>query len=549
VVEITKSNYREAEILEVVFRNGWGYMRSLLIGVTTDVEPEVPPPEVLRNILIELGPVFVKLGQLLSTRPDLLPPTYIQALSQLQADVPAVDGAQMEQVIRDNLPLPVDQAFRTINYQALAAGSIGQTHRATLISGQEVALKVKRPGIDALVENDINLILRVATLMANTQFGQRYDILGTAEEFTRALAAELDFTTEASYTDQLRRNLAQSRWFDPKKLLIPSIFWELTTPKIMVMEWLPGKPLLQAQLTGQGFKGDLVQERQAITQLLFRCFFQQFFLNGFFHADPHPGNIFYLEDGRVALLDCGMMGSLDPKTRTVLTEMILAIVSADAQRCTQLALQIAEPTEAVDLVQVEVEVRRLLQRYGNTNLSKLNTAEAFNELLQTVSRNNLRWPGNIGLFAKSVANLEGAARQFNPAVNIVEEVKPLMTDIFQEQLLGDNIPQLLLRTGLEFRNLSLESPRQFAFLLNRLSTETLRFNITVEGLDTLRRSIEAASNRRTFGTVVSALIIGAAILSTAEQRTPYLQLLSEGFFIVASLIGLWLLVSIIRSGR
>ena len=549
MVEITKSNYREAEILEVVFRNGWGYMRSLLIGVTTDVEPEVPPPEVLRNILIELGPVFVKLGQLLSTRPDLLPPTYIQALSQLQADVPAVDGAQMEQVIRDNLPLPVDQAFRTINYQALAAGSIGQTHRATLISGQEVALKVKRPGIDALVENDINLILRVATLMANTQFGQRYDILGTAEEFTRALAAELDFTTEASYTDQLRRNLAQSRWFDPKKLLIPSIFWELTTPKIMVMEWLPGKPLLQAQLTGQGFKGDLVQERQAITQLLFRCFFQQFFLNGFFHADPHPGNIFYLEDGRVALLDCGMMGSLDPKTRTVLTEMILAIVSADAQRCTQLALQIAEPTEAVDLVQVEVEVRRLLQRYGNTNLSKLNTAEAFNELLQTVSRNNLRWPGNIGLFAKSVANLEGAARQFNPAVNIVEEVKPLMTDIFQEQLLGDNIPQLLLRTGLEFRNLSLESPRQFAFLLNRLSTETLRFNITVEGLDTLRRSIEAASNRRTFGTVVSALIIGAAILSTAEQRTPYLQLLSEGFFIVASLIGLWLLVSIIRSGR
>ncbi|MGA1262720.1 MAG: ABC1 kinase family protein [Prochlorothrix sp.] len=520
-------------------------MRSLLVEAKPG-EPDVPPPEVLRNILVQLGPVFIKLGQLLSTRPDLLPPAYIECLSELQAQVPPVDSATIEAFIRQNAPLPVEDTFAVINYEAIAAGSIGQIHKAVLWDGREVALKVRRPGIEVQVEQDIALILRIAGLMSATQFGERYGVLDLAEEFSNALRAELNFTTEAAYTDQLRQNLAKSTWFDPDHLVVPEIIWELTTPKIIVMAWLRGKPMLTATLRGKGYKS-LEEERKAITTLLFRSFFQQFFIDGFFHADPHPGNIFYLDDGRIALLDCGMVGNLDPRTRTTLTEMVLAIVSADAQRCTQLALQIAEPTASVDLVQVEADIRRLLQRYANVSLANLSTAEAFNALVQIVSRNNLRWPANIGLFAKSVANLEGAARLFNPSVNVVEEVQPLMTDIFRRQLFGDNPLQLLLRTGLEFRNLSLESPRQFAFLLNRLSTETLKFNLNIQEIDELRRSIEAAANRRTFGTVVSGLIVGAAILSTGQQ-TAELQLLSDVFFVVASLLGFWLLVSIIRSG-
>ncbi|WP_081599507.1 ABC1 kinase family protein [Prochlorothrix hollandica] len=518
-------------------------MRGLLVGAKPG-EPEVPPPEVLRNIFVQLGPVFVKFGQLLSTRPDLLSPSYIECLSHLQSKVPAVDAVTIEAFIRQNSPVPVEENFSHINYTAIAAGSIGQTHRATLRNGRDVAIKVRRPGIEVQVEQDIALILRIAGLMNSTQFGERYGVLDLAEEFSNALRAELDFTTEAAYTDQLRQNLAQSHWFNPKELMVPEILWELTTPKLMTMEWLQGKPLLAATLLG---RPDVDRERKAITTLLFRAFFHQFFIDGFFHADPHPGNIFYLDDGRLAILDCGMVGNLDPRTRTTLTEMVLAIVSADAQRCTQLALQIAEPTETVNLVKVEADIRRLLQRYANVSLASLSTAEAFNALLQIVSRNNLRWPANIGLFAKSVANLEGVARQFNPAVNVVEEVQPLMTDIFQRQLFGDNPLQLLLRTGLEFRNLSLESPRQFAFLLNRLTTETLRLNLNIQGIDDLRQSIDSAANRRTFGTVVSGLIVGAAILSTGQQ-TPQLQILSEVFFVVASLLGFWLLVGIIRSG-
>ncbi len=548
MLDKTRQTPREAEIVEVVLRRGWDYMRQLLSGSSSADEPELPPPTVLRNILTDLGPVYVKLGQLLSTRPDLLPADYIEALSSLQSSVPPVDETQMAIFIRQNLPRPVEDMFSDINYRAIAAGSIGQTHRATLKDGRAVAVKVQRPGIEAIVARDISLIKYVARLVANTNFGQRYNIESLADEFSRALEAELDFSQEASYTDTLRQNLADSPWFEANRIVVPEIIWEATNSKIMVMEWLEGVPLLSAPLATDTSHSNQESERRGITTLLFRAFFQQYLIDGFFHADPHPGNLFYLNDGRVAILDCGMMGTIDPRTRTALTEMILAIVSCDAQRCTQLTLQLAEPMQPVDLVQLEGDYKRLLRRYYGVNLANLNSAEAFNEILQAASRNNLRWPANIGLFSKSLANLEGAGRQFNPYVNVLDEVKPLMTDLFRQQLLGDDPLQAVLRTALEFKGLSLESPRQFSFLLNRLSSETLKWNITIQGLEGIRRSIDDAASRRAYSTVVGSLVIGAAIVSTRGQ-IPQVQLISDVLFAVASFLGFWLIISILRSGR
>ncbi len=543
----TSNISRQGEIVEVVLRHGWDYMRRLLSGGKID-EPDLPPPTVLCNILTDLGPVYVKLGQLLSTRPDLLPAAYIEALSTLQSTVPAVPSDEIEVFIRQQFPRPPEEIFTTVDYSAIAAGSIAQTHQAFLKDGRQVALKVQRPGIEQLVSRDITLIHDIARLVSATQFGQRYNVVELADEFGVALQQELDFTTEAGFTAQLKANLAKGHWFDPKQIVIPDIIWELTGPKLVVMEWLDGVPFLSATITGQNYNNDPDAERRAITTLLFRAFFQQYLVDGFFHADPHPGNLFYLKDGRIALLDCGMMGQMNPRTRTTLTEMVLAIANADAQRCTQLTLQLAEPLQPINLVRLESDYSRLLGRYFGVNLENINTAEAFTEVLETATRNHLRWPANIGLFTKSLANLEGVGRQFNPSVNVLEEVRPLMTDLFRQQLIGDDPLQALLRTGLELRNLSLESPRQFGFLLDRLSSETLRWNLTVEGLDSLRRSIDDAANRRAFSTVVAALIIGAAIASTAQQ-TPQGQLISNILFGAASLIGLWLVVSILRAGR
>jgi predicted unusual protein kinase regulating ubiquinone biosynthesis (AarF/ABC1/UbiB family) len=538
---------RQGEIIEVFLRHGWDYMRRLLVGGKTD-EPDIPPPAVLRNILTDLGPVYVKLGQLLSTRPDIMPPAYIEALSSLQTTVPAVAASEVEVQIRKSLPRPPEEIFQTLDYHAIAAGSIAQTHRAVLKDGRQVALKVQRPGIEQQVARDMTLIRDIARLVSATQFGQRYNVLELAEEFADALNAELDFTIEAGYTDQLRRNLSQSSWYDSSQLVVPKIFWELTNSTLMTMEWLDGRPILKAELAVPTSPEAGKVTRNEATTLLFRAFFKQYFVDGFFHADPHPGNIFYLDDGRVALLDCGMMGHLDPRTRNTMTEMVLAIVNCDAQRCAQLTLQLAEPLEPVNLARLESDYTRLLGRYYGLSLEQLNTAEMFSEILEAGTRNNLRWPANVGLFTKSLANLEGAARLFNPGVNLIDEIRPLMADLFRQQLVGDDPLQALLRTGLEFRNLSLSSPRQFGFLLDRLSSEQLKWNLSLQGIDDLRRSIDDAANRRAYSTVVGALIIGAAIVSTGQQTSEG-QILSVILFAIASFLGLWLVWSILRSGR
>ena len=542
---LAQNTSRQREILEVIFRNGWDYMRGVLTGKKAQ-EPQLPPPAVLRNILIELGPVYVKLGQLLSTRPDLLPADYIEALSSLQADVPPVPWAEVEPLIRQQLRQPLAEVFTTINSQAIAAGSIAQVHRGTLKKGQEVAVKVQRPGIETVVAQDIALIKGVAELVALTEFGKTYDIASLAEEFTNALQAELDFTREASYTEQLRHNLSKKRWFDPKQLVVPKIDWDLTTPKLLVMEWIEGVPLLSATLPKPP-AGQPDTERQEIVTLLFRAFFQQVYVDGFFHADPHPGNLFYLGGGRIALLDCGMIGRLDPRTQQILTEMLLAIVDLDAQRCSQLTLELAQSDRPVNLERLEQDYTRMLRKYYNLSLSQVNFSEVFYELLQIARNNRMRLPGNMGLYAKTLANLEGVARSFYPEVNVFEEVKPLLVDLFRRQLLGTNPFETFLRTALDFKSLSLRSPRQVELLLDGVTSETLKWNVSLQNFDALRRSLDNAANRLSFSIVVGALIVGAAIVSTGSQ-TVQMSVISDVFFAVASFLGLWLIASILRSG-
>lgn len=541
---IAQKTSRQREIIEVVFRNGWDFARRLLVGGKAD-SPDLPTPEVLRNILIELGPVYVKLGQLMSTRPDILPPAYVEALTALQADVPPVPWSDVEVVLRQELSEPLESAFAEIARLPVAAGSIAQTHRATLSDGREVALKIQRPGIEKVVEQDISIIKGLAELAARTELGQDYDLVDLAEQFTNALRAELDFTTEASYTDQLRNNLSGSRWFDADDIVVPAIYWDLTTEKLLVMEWLNGKPILSAQLP-PGEEGD--RQRDKNSTLLFRAFFQQIYLDGFFHADPHPGNVFYLDDGRLALIDCGMVGRLDPRTQQILTEMLLAIVDIDAQRCSQLTLELAESGQPINLARLENDYDRMLRKYYNLSLSQINFSEVFYEVLQLSRNNRIQMPSSLGLYAKSLANLEGVARTFNPKINLLDEIKPLISDLFQRQLFGTSPLQTLLRTSLDLKSLSLQAPRQLDVLLDRITSESLRWNLTLRDLDPLRRSLDDSANRLSFSVLVGSLIMGAAIISTNAQ-TPQLTIVSNILFAAAASIGLWLIISILRSGR
>ncbi len=441
---LPQTSARQREIIEIVLGNGWDYMRGILTRGTSD-EPRLPQPEVFRKILIELGPFYVKFGQLLSTRPDLLPSRYIESLTALQAKVPPVPWKSIEQTLREQLPEPLENIFTNINYEPIAAGSIAQIHRATLSTGEEVAVKIQRPDIEYIVNQDIKLITSIAEIIALTDLGNDYDIVALANDFTQAVQAELDFCQEASYTEKLGSNLASSSWVDSDKLIVPQIYWEFTNKKVLVMEWLNGKPILEADIAM-----DNNTKRQEISTLLFRAFFQQIFIDGFFHADPHPGNIFYLDDGRVGIIDCGMIGKLDSRTQQLLTEMLLAIVDIDAQRCAQLTLELSENNPInTNLAQLENDYQRMLRKYYNLSLSELNFSEVFYEILGVARNNKVRLPGNMGLYAKSLANLEGVARKFNPKINLLEEIKPLITDLFRRQLIGDTPFQTIFRTILD----------------------------------------------------------------------------------------------------
>jgi len=545
-VSLVKTSSRQAEIAEVLLRNGWDYMRRLLTVGKAD-KPKLPPPAVLRNILVELGPVYVKLGQLLSTRPDLLPPTYIEALSTLQANVPTVSWEDIEQVLQQEIGRPLADVFTEINPQPVAAGSIAQTHRATLKSGQDVAVKIQRPGLSVVVEQDIALIKLVAGLVAQTDFGDYYDTEALADEFAQALRAELNFTQEARSTDQLRQNLATSKWFDPDRLVVPEVIWALTSEQVMVMEWLDGQPIPDAlQDSSTSISHDEAEQKE-VANMLLRAFFQQICLDGFFHADPHPGNLFYLRDGRIALLDCGMVGRLDPRTQEVLLEMILAIVSLDSRRCAQLTLDLAPSSQPINLAKLETDYDRLLRQYYSSDLAELNFSRLFYEVLQAARENRIRIPGSLGLCAKAIANLEGIASRLVPSFNFPEQIRPLMSDVFRRQLQGTAPLPLFLRTVLDLKSLTLQSPRQVELFLDRLTSETLQWNLNIRELDSLRRGLDTAANRLSFSILVGALIMGAAIVSSSAQSTQ-LSWISEILFSVASLLGLWLVISIIRSG-
>ena len=544
---LTKNTSRQREIAEVVFRNGWDYARGLLTGDKAD-EPRLPSPEVLRKVLIELGPVYVKLGQLLSTRPDLLPGRYVETLTDLQTNVPPVPWAQVEALIRQELGQPIEAVFSNIDRNAIAAGSIGQVYSAVLVSGQKVALKVQRPGIDLVVARDISLIKSLAELVSRTEFGKNFDIIGLAEEFSSALVAELDFTTEAEYTEQLRQNLSDTDLFDPKRLVIPQIFSDLTTTKLLTIEWLDGVPILEATIPPTRDDKNEASQRSELTTVLFRAFFKQVYVDGFFHADPHPGNIFYLSDGRLALLDCGMIGRLDPRTQQILTEMLLAIVDLDARRCSQLTLELAEGGQQVNLNRLTSDYDIMLRKYYNRSISQINFSEVIYEVLQVSRNNKIRLPSNMGLYAKTLANLEGVARGFYPQVNLLDQVRPLMAGVFSRQLLGERPEETLLRIGLDLKSLSLRSPRLVELLLDRVTSETLKWNLNIPRLDILALSLEDSANRLSFSILVGSLIMGAAIISTGSATTQ-VSVLSNVLFAVASLLGLWLIFSILRSGR
>ncbi|MAR51780.1 MAG: ABC transporter [Propionibacteriaceae bacterium] len=544
VLSVFDGSSRALEIVGIVSRHEWSFLSQLLNRGDTS-ETRLPLPSVLCNILTELGPVYVKLGQLLSTRPDLLGEDYIEALSQLQSDVPAVPWEQLRPQLEQELGCGVEEAFSTFIDQPIAAGSVGQVYKAILPDIGPVAVKVLRPGIAAQVEEDGRLLRKIAYLASATSLGSLYDFVGLADQVLEALVRELDFRIEASNTLRLQRCLDASSFVPEGQIRLPHVVQQLSSRTVLVLEWIEGAPILSAEAKkaleeGPGF--------EATTTALLGAFVEQYFVEGFFHADPHPGNLKVLADGKVILLDAGMVGLFDPRTRSNLLDLVLALINQDGARATDVLEQIAPPVRGVkvDRQQLQRQLDQLIAKSFSKPLEELNFALFLAALLQLANRSGLRVPGTLGLFVKSVTNLEGVGNSLNPAFSFTGEMQPLVAQLLARAVM---LPQeRLMQFGLDLRNLTIDSPRQLSQVLRRFSSDELVFAIQLEGLDAVRSSLEQLSQRVSLAILVASLLLSATVMATLAQQ-PLLRDVSEGLFVGATLFGLWLIVSLLRSSR
>jgi len=537
---------RAAEIIAVVTRHEWSFLRQLLNQGPTDA-PRLPQPEVLCSILTELGPVYVKLGQLLSTRADLLSEDYIEALSELQADVPAAPWAITEPLLLEALGQPLERCFSAFPQEPIAAGSIGQVYKAQLLDGTTVAVKVLRPGIEAQVAEDGSLLRQLAGVAASTSLGTSYDVVGLADQVLAALGRELDFRIEAANTLRLQEILKASSFVRDGLLRVPGVQQELSSRRVLVLEWVEGEPVLSVPAR-EALRAAHPEGIKEANRALLGAFVEQYFVEGFFHADPHPGNLKVNDCGVITLLDEGMVGSFDPATRNTLLDLVLALINQDAARATDLLVLLAPPGQAVrvDRSQLQRQLQQLIATNFSKPLQELNFALFLGDLLQLANEVGLRVPGTLGLFVKSVTNLEGVGCALDPDFSFTAEMEPLVAKLLARSLLLPS--ERAMQFGLDLRNLAIDAPRQISQLLRRFSGDELVFALQLEGLDQLRSTVDRLSRRLSLSILVAALLLSATVMTTSSDKL-LLQNISEGLFIAASLFGLWLIQSLLRTSR
>jgi predicted unusual protein kinase regulating ubiquinone biosynthesis (AarF/ABC1/UbiB family) len=539
---------RALEIVRVVSQHQWDYLLSLLsaqLGTARQAQPSLPAPEVLCRVLTELGPVFVKVGQLLSTRPDLLPQAYIRALSRLQSAVTPAPWSAVEPILLEQLSCPMEEAFASFDTTPVAAGSIGQVYRASLPDGTAVAVKVRRPGIERQVAEDGQLLRQIAALAAQTPLAASYDLPGLADQLIGALEGEIDFRSEASHTERLAEVLRRSTFVGNGSLRVPAVYGRLSGPAVLVLEWLEGDPILSdaaravLEACPEGLEG--------ATSNLLGAFVEQFFVEGFFDADPHPGNLMVAADGTITLLDLGMVGSFDPRTRTLVLDLVLALINEDPARATELLVQLAPPLVATaDRRRLRRQLDQLIRSNFAKPLNQLNFARFLADLLQIANRAGLQVPGNLGLFVKAITNLEGVGRELNPGFSFTEAMKPLVSRLMARALL---LPQQrVMQFGLDLRTLLLESPRQLSGLLQRFSGDDLVFAFQLQGLEQLLGNLDVLSRRIALSILVASLLLSATVMAT-QSELQLLRQVSQALFVAANVLGVWLVVSLMRSGR
>ncbi|HWC74046.1 MAG TPA: AarF/ABC1/UbiB kinase family protein [Gemmatimonadales bacterium] len=477
---------------------------------------ELPPPahsdaqhapakaEELASDLEAMGPTFVKLGQLLSSRADLLPASYIEALSRLQDDVAPFPFADVERIVTEELGVRISKAFAEFDKEPLAAASLGQVHRARLRDGRPVVVKVQRPDITKQILEDLDAIAEIAAVLdRRTQIGRRYQFSDMVAEFRKTLLAELDYRREAHHLTKLADNLA-----DFARIVVPRPVTDYSTARVLTMDHIEGakinslSPVALLEIDGQG-----------LAEELFRAYLKQIFIDGFFHADPHPGNVFITPDGRVALLDLGMVSRLAPRVQEQLLQMVLAIAEGRADDVADVAMKIGEKTPEFQEAEFRERVAEVVARTQDSTLGELQVGKVFLDMARHAGETGIRTPPELTVLGKAMLNLDGIGRILAPDFDPTASIQRNSSRIMRQRMLKTVSPGNIYGSLLEVKDLVTRLPARVNKILDAAADN--KFGIKFDtGIDAhgLMMGMQTVANRIAVGLVLAALIVGAAML-------------------------------------
>ncbi len=470
------------------------------------------PPEVrrastarrFRMFLNDLGPTFIKLGQILSTRSDLLPAEFIEELATLQDDVPPMPKEDLDRQLRESLGRDPAELFRSIEPEPLAAASIAQVHRAVTFAGDEVVVKVQRPGITERIRSDLSVLHYVARLLeAVVEETGIYTPTGIIEEFDLAIHEELDFLHEAQNIREFYRNHRERPY-----MRIPRVFDELTTRTVLTMEFLRGTKISQLDPS--------VHDKEKIARNLVEGAFRQLFQDGVFHGDPHPGNILVLEDGVVALIDFGIVGRITRQMQQTLVSLVMAIALKDSDSVARILYRVGVPDSRANLIGFRNDIDGILNQYLPTTLGEINAKNLLRDLFDLAVKYRIRIPREYAVLSRASISIEGILRTLSPNLPIAELATPYAKELLAGQYDPDQLQGGLLRTALRLQSVAQDLPVQLSQIM--LDLESGKFSVTVksEQLDRLNANLRALAAVGFLGLCACGFIVGAFIAFSAE---------------------------------
>jgi ubiquinone biosynthesis protein len=497
-----------------------------------------PAADELAKDLEAMGPTYVKLGQLLSSRADLLPVPYLDALARLQDNVEPFSFSEVEGTVTSELGIRLSKAFADFDARPTAAASLGQVHRATMRDGRSVVVKVQRPNVREQIAKDFEVLSEIAEFLDNhTEIGKRYEFQRILTEFRKNLLRELDYRIEAHNLQMVGKNLERI-----DLIVLPSPFEDYTTSRVLTMEYISGKKITSLSPLGQ-----IELDGAALAEQLFRAYLQQILVDGLFHADPHPGNVLITEDNQIALIDLGMTGQILPEHQDDLLQLLLAISDGVGDKAAEHTLRLGERKNGFDEAKFREDISDLVARHQGANLEQIEAGRVVLEITRICGEAGFRMPAGFTMVAKTLLNLDQIVHilysRFDPKASIRENA----LEILEQRMSKTFSTTAILRTAVETKSLIEKLPSRINTFLDSLAHND--FSVRVDAIDekNLLEAFQKIANRITLGLVIAALIVGAALLTRVDTTFrifgyPGLAMI---FFLIAACMGLWLVVNIV----